>query len=177
MKQIRNRRHLTELLLFTFLLGNWACAPVPVPSADVSVASDRVLAPPVAEIRQYVMTLFGDTRIDNYYWLKERGSAAVLDYLNAENDYTAARMQPTAALQEELYLEMRGRIKETDLTVPVKIGNYYYYERTEAGQQYSLYCRRVGGPDGPEEILLDENALAEGLDYLKIGDFRVSPDH
>ncbi|MFH1852094.1 MAG: S9 family peptidase [Candidatus Neomarinimicrobiota bacterium] len=177
MKQICNRRRLFELSIFTLLLGSWTCAPVPQTGPGTDADSVPTLNPPQAEIRPYAMTLFGDTRIDNYYWMKERGSAAVLDYLNAENAYTDARMQPTAALQEELYLEMRGRIQETDLTVPVKIGNYYYYERTEAGQQYSLYCRRVGGPDGPEEILLDENALAEGLDYLKIGDFRVSPDH
>jgi len=115
--------------------------------------------------------------VDDYYWLRERGSRPVLDYLEAENAYTRQVMRPTEALQEQLFGEMKARIKESDRSVPVQIDDYFYYQRTEAGQQYPIYCRKKGSIDAIEEILLDVNALAKGKGFLRLAAMTVSPDH
>jgi oligopeptidase B len=101
----------------------------------------------------------------------------VIPYLEAENRYTEAVMASTKPLQETLYQEILGRIQETDVTVPVKRDDYFYYTRTEEGKAYSIQCRKHAGLDAPEEILLDANALAEGQKYFRLGTFAVSPDH
>jgi oligopeptidase B len=98
-------------------------------------------------------------------------------YLEAENLHTHAVMRHTEALQERLYQEMRGRIKEADLSVPERLDDYFYYTRTEAGGQYPIFCRKYGSPDGVEEILLDQNPLATGHGYFRVGSMQVSPDH
>jgi len=109
--------------------------------------------------------------------LREKENPEVIDYLKAENTYTEAVMKHTKKLQKRLYNELLGRIKETDLSVPEKIDDYFYYSRTEEGKQYPYYCRKKGSLEAEEEILLDQNVLAEGHDYFGIGVFRVSPDH
>ncbi len=133
--------------------------------------------PPVAKIIPHVDTIHGDVRVDNYYWLRERDNPEVLAYLNAENAYTEALMRHTEALQETLYHEMLSRIKETDLSVPERIDNYYYYSRTEEGKQYRVYCRKKESLNAEEEIILDQNILAEGKEYFEIGLLSVSPNH
>ncbi len=133
--------------------------------------------PPAAAIVPKDASVHGDERIDNYFWLRERDNEKVIEYLHAENAYTDAMMQHTTALQEQLFGEIVARIKETDLDVPEKWGEYYYYKRTEAGQQYPIYCRKCGSMEGPEEILLDQNELAAGEDYFELGAFKISPDH
>ncbi|MGH2593198.1 MAG: oligopeptidase B, partial [Anaerolineae bacterium] len=133
--------------------------------------------PPVAPVRLHEISLHDEVRIDPYFWLRDRSDPEVIAYLTAENAYTEQMMQHTQALREQLYAEMRGRIKETDFTVPEKRDDYYYYSRTEEGKQYPIYCRKHGSPDAPEEILLDQNALAEGQSYCRIGVYRVSPNH
>lgn len=133
------------------------------------------LTPPVAKIEPKVLTTHGDTRTDNYFWLRERSNPEVMAYLEAENKYTAAVMQPTEALQEQLYRELLGYIKETDQSAPEKLDDYYYYERTETGKAYPIYCRKQGSLDAPEEILLDQNLLAEGHDFCQLGCFRLAP--
>jgi oligopeptidase B len=133
--------------------------------------------PPVANIVPHGTTLHGDTRVDNYFWLRDRSNPDVTAYLEAENAFTEAIMKPTAGLQEKLYQEILGRIKEDDLSVPVKRDDYYYYSRTEQGKAYAIYCRKHGSLDGAEEILLDANVLAGGQKYFRIGNFAVSPDH
>ena len=133
--------------------------------------------PPVARVERRVHTLHGETRVDDYFWLRDRNDPEVLKYLEAENRYTRAVMQHTETLQEQLYQEMRGRIKETDLSVPERVDDYFYYSRTEAGGQYPILCRRHGSLEGPEEILLDQNPLAATHAYFKIGVSEVSPDH
>lgn len=138
---------------------------------------ETVLVPPLARVERRVHTLHGETRIDDYFWLRDRSDPEVIAYLEAENHYTGAVMKHTEALQECLYEEMRGRIKETDLSVPERIDNYFYYSRTEAGGQYPIFCRRYGSLDAPEEILLDQNPLAANHAYFKIGVSEVSPDH
>jgi oligopeptidase B len=135
------------------------------------------LTPPVASIQPKQTELFGDVRVDPYAWLREKTNPAVLDHLAAENAYTAAVMQPEEALCEQLYREILGRVKETDLSVPARQGGYFYYTRTEQGRQYFIYCRRHGSMDAAEEVLLDANALAEGHDYFRVGVFEASPDH
>jgi oligopeptidase B len=133
--------------------------------------------PPIAPVKPHDLTIHGHTRIDNYYWLREKENPEVITYLEAENEYTQAMMAPTQALQEELYREMVGRIQETDSSVPVRHGDYFYYTRTEAGKQYAIHCRKQGSLDAPEDIILDENDLAEGQPYFKLGIREISPDH
>jgi oligopeptidase B len=123
------------------------------------------------------MTFHGNTRIDNYFWLRNKEDPATIAYLEAENLYTQDVTKPSAALQASLYEEMLRRIKQTDLSVPVKRDDYFYYTRTEEGQQYAIYCRKHGALDSPEEILLDGNLLAEGRKYFRLGNFMLSPNH
>jgi len=133
--------------------------------------------PPVAKVEPKVDTMFGTEMVDNYFWLRERDNPEVIAYLEAENAYTDAVMAHTKDLEEELYQEIKGRIKETDLSVPVKRGDYYYYDREEEGKQYSINCRKKGSLEAEEEILLDENVLAEGQEFMRVGAYVVSPDH
>jgi len=131
---------------------------------------------PTAPKRPYPITQHGQTRIDNYYWMRDRADPEVLKYLHAENDYLEEIMGHTKSLQETLYAEMRARIKETDSTVPEKRGEYFYYTRTEEGKQYPIYCRKKGSLDNLEQILLDQNILAEGKTFCSVGALTVSPD-
>ncbi|MBN1944516.1 MAG: S9 family peptidase [Bradymonadales bacterium] len=140
-------------------------------------AAQAVLEPPVAPRIPHVQSIHGVELTDDYYWLRERDNPAVMAYLEAENAYTDAMMAHTEELQETLYQEMLGRIQETDLSAPYRKDDYWYYTRTEEGQAYSLFCRRQGSLEGPEEVLLDQNALAEGQEYLEVGFLEVSPDH
>lgn len=158
-------RHLARGATLTFLLIMSACA------------QERVPEPPRAKAVPKADTLHGDIRIDPYAWLKQRDNPDVIGYLQAENDYTEKVMKPTRRLQRKLYREMVSRIKETDLTVPVKHDNFFYYSRTEKGKQYRIHCRKEGSLDAPEQVLLDENRLARRKDYFRVGGFSVSPDH
>ncbi|WP_240904857.1 S9 family peptidase [Sphingobacterium sp. SGR-19] len=140
------------------------------------------VTPPVAEKKVYERTIHGDTVVDNYYWMndyfkKGPDSAEVIAYLEAENNYTAAMMKDTEKLQEKLFNEMKGRIKEKDESVPYFKNGYYYYRRTEEGKQYYKFCRKKGSLDAPEEILLDVDDMAEGYAYYAAGGFSVSPDN
>ncbi len=164
---------LIGILLMVFFMG---CNPATVDTKPDPVEKTGQAAP-LARVEPYPMTMFGDTRIDNYYWLRNRDEQEVLDYLTAENEYTENKMSHTAQLQEELYREMRSRIKENDWSVPVRQGDYFYYTRIGEGQQYDIHCRKRGSLEADEEILLDENQLAAGQDYFEIGEFQVSPDH
>jgi oligopeptidase B len=132
--------------------------------------------PPVARVVPRVESDHGERRVDDYFWLRDRSDPEVIAYLEAENRYTADIMRHTEALQEHLYREMRARIKETDLSVPERIDEYLYYTRTEAGGQYPILCRRRTEA-GAEEIMLDQNPLAAGHKYFRIGVSEVSPDH
>jgi len=134
-------------------------------------------SPPVAKIVPVSTTLFGDTRTDPYAWLRDRNDPDTIKYLEAENAYTQAMTKSTEELQAKLYAEMVGRIKQTDLSVPVKRDQYFYYSRTEEGKQYAIYCRKKGSTEAVEEILLDGNILGEGKPYFRVGNFAVSPNH
>jgi len=132
--------------------------------------------PPAATIRPRVDTLHGDVRVDNYSWLRERTNPEVIAYLEAENQWTATGMRHTEALQASLYQEMLGRLKQTDFTVPYFDRGWWYYTRTEEGKDYPIYVRRRGTLDAPEEIYLDQNAIAAGKKFHALGGIDVSPD-
>ncbi|MDQ6829448.1 MAG: S9 family peptidase [Gemmatimonadota bacterium] len=132
--------------------------------------------PPTTKMIPHVDTLHGDVRVDNYFWLREKTNPAVIAHLNEENAYTAAKMKHTEALQDRLYNEMLGRVKETDLSVPYFDHGYWYYTRTEKGKNYAIRCRKKGSLAAPEEVYLDENELAKGHKFHSLGGDNVSPD-
>jgi oligopeptidase B len=134
------------------------------------------LTPPVARPQRVETTLHGHTLVDDYAWLRNKDSAETLGYLRAENDYTAATLDSTTELQETLYREMLSHIKETDVSVPFRDGEYWYYTRTEEGLQYPIYCRKHGSLDAPELVVLDVNKIAEGESFMAIGGMTVSDD-
>lgn len=145
-------------------------------SAGFRAEAQSQPAPPKAERIPYaIQGSFGE-RQDPYYWLKDRENPKVIDYLNAENAYLQQVMAPTEGLQEQLFQEMVGRIKEDDSSVPYKKGDYYYYSRYEKGGEYPIYCRKKGSLDAKEEVIVDGNELAKGHDYLSFYT-SVSPDH
>ncbi len=131
---------------------------------------------PVAERIEHREVRHGETVVDHYFWLREKTNPKVIEYLKAENAFTE---QVTAGLKpfsDALYVEMLGRIKQTDLSVPVRRGEYFYYTRTEEGKQYPIQCRRKGTMDATEEILLDLNELGKHKPYVGLGAFVVSDD-
>ena len=137
---------------------------------------------PVALMKPHARTLHGDTVVDNYFWLndyfkKGPDSSAVIAYLEAENRYTDTMMKGAESLENKLFDEMKGRIKEQDESVPYLKNGYYYYTRTDAGKQYFKFCRKKGSLDAPEEVLLDVDAMAEGHSYYAATGFNVSPDN
>jgi len=149
---------------------------------------EKMNLPPDATKKPYEMTEHGHTRVDNYYWMRltdEQKSAEkfdshaqeVVDYINSENDYTQSNLAHTKQFQKDLYHEIVGRIKKDDQSVPYLDNGYYYYTRYEKGKEYAIRCRKKGSLDRKEEILLDENVLAEGHDYFAIGGMSVSPDN
>ena len=149
---------------------------VPFFLAALTCGLEDPLKPPVAKKVPKTMEMHGQQRVDDYFWLREKDSPAVLGYLEAENAYTAAVLKPTEQLQEKLYKEILGRIKQTDLTAPYRRGEWWYYTRTVEGSQYPIHCRKKGSLNGPEEILLDLNELAKGEKYLGLGDMAISDD-
>ncbi|MGQ0702700.1 MAG: S9 family peptidase [Gemmatimonadales bacterium] len=144
--------------------------------ATLSPLAAQNAAPPMARKIPKVDTLHGEIRIDNYFWLREKTNPEVIRYLEAENGYTEAGLKHLQPLRDTLYQELLGRIKETDQQVPYFEGGYWYYSRTEQGKSYSIYCRKKGTLDAPEEIILDQNRLAEGKKFHALGGMEVSPD-
>jgi oligopeptidase B len=148
--------------------------------------------PPRAEHRPITTTTHGHDRIDEFSWLRDKENPEVIAHLNAENAYTEQVMASTAGLQQKLFEEIKNRVLETDLSIPTVKGTWAYYQRTEEGKQYPIHCRRVAKPidssldpwepistkaPDDEQILLDENVLAEGHDFFALGTFDISSDH
>jgi oligopeptidase B len=133
--------------------------------------------PPVAEKVAKELHEFGGTRVDNYYWLNERENPKVVEYLKAENEYLNKMMKPTKGLQEKLYRELVGRIKQTDMSVPYRDNGYYYYSRYEEGKEYPVYCRKKDNLDSPEEVLINASEMAEGQPFFSVMGLEVSPDN
>jgi oligopeptidase B len=131
---------------------------------------------PIAAKHPHEINQHGTTRVDNYYWMRDKQDPETLRHLRAESDYLEEMTQHTKPLQEKLFSEMKARIKEDDSTVPAKRGGYFYYKREERGKQYPIFCRKKGSLDAAEEILLDQNELAEGKSFCSVGAFSVSPD-
>jgi oligopeptidase B len=145
---------------------------LPIQAADLSTTP----APPIAKKIPRTTEIHGRKLVDNYFWLRDKNNPEVKSYLEAENAFTDAIMKPTQPLQKKLYDEMLGRIKETDVDVPYKYGDYFYYSRTEAGKQYPIRCRRKGSMDAPEEVVLDLNELAKGQTFMSVAAYQVSDD-
>ncbi len=140
------------------------------------------VVPPKAEKKPYTHNAHGDARVDEYYWMndyfkKGPDSSKVVAYLESENAYYNSMMDRTKALQETLYNEMRGRIKEKDESVPYLKNGYYYYTRLVEGKDYFVFCRKKGSLNAKEEVLLDVNAMAEGHPYYSVAGMVVSPDN
>ena len=135
------------------------------------------MEPPVAPKRPHRLERHGDVRIDDYYWLRERDDPEVTAYLKAENAYLDHVLAHTRAFQDELFEEIKGRIKQTDMSVPYQEGTHLYYWRYETGQEYRLYCRRsVDSAARDEQVMLDVNAWAKGHEFCDVEVLDVSPD-
>lgn len=163
------RRLLWRLTILSVLTSG--CA-----ASEPAAVDKRSGLPPVADKQPKTITVHGDSRIDNYFWLREQTNPKVIEYLNAEDAYANGVMTPTSSLQDALFKEMVGHIKETDDTVPYRRGDYFYYSRTQQGQQYRMYCRKKGAITAPEEVVLDLNDLAKGQKYMALGSYEVSDD-
>jgi oligopeptidase B len=132
--------------------------------------------PPVAPIIERKETRHETVVVDNYYWLRDKSNPKVIKYLEEENAYTEAMTKPLKPFEDALYNEILSHIKQTDLSVPVRRGDYYYYSRTEEGKQYPIKCRKKGGLEAKEEVLLDLNVLGQGKKFAGLGAFVVSDD-
>ena len=139
--------------------------------------ADNEIQAPVAKKIPVELEKHGDVRIDNYFWLKERENPEVTDYLNRENQYNEQMTAHTRQFQEDLFQEMKNRIKEDDSSVPYKLNGYWYITRYEKGKDYPIYSRKKESLDAPEEILFDVNEMAKGYDYYRLGGLNVSPDN
>ncbi len=157
-----------------------ACGPAKRPPAVPEPAAEPPtprVAPPVAKVAPTELEAHGDVRVDDYYWLRERENPEVIAYLEAENAYLDEVFGHTAELQQELFDEIVGRIKQDDASVPYRKGDYYYSWRFPEGGEYRIYGRRKGSLEAPEQVMLDGNALAEGHDFFSLGGIDVSPSH
>ncbi|MFW6290266.1 MAG: oligopeptidase B, partial [Mariniphaga sp.] len=134
-------------------------------------------SPPKAEKIPVEITTHGHIRVDNYYWLRERDNPDVIDYLNAENSYKDQVLAHTRPLQDELFEEIKSKIKQEDNSVPYKWNGYWYYTRTLPETEYYLLCRKEGSLDATEEVMLDLNQMAGGHEYFQLGGTSVSPDN
>ncbi len=131
---------------------------------------------PVPPKRPHEITQHGQTRVDEYYWMRDKDDPATLKHLRAESAYLQEMTRRAQPLQETLFQEMKARIQETDESAPEKRGEYFYYVRHEAGKQYPLFCRKRGSLAAAEEVILDQNQLAEGKPFCSVSGFAVSPD-
>ncbi|WP_303924195.1 S9 family peptidase [Draconibacterium sediminis] len=143
----------------------------------VACTSKEKIEPPVAKKIMKELTIHGHTRVDNYYWMNERENPEVIAHLEAENAYKDAVMKHTEPLQEKLFEEIKSKIKPENKSVPYKKNGYYYYYKQLPGKEYDVNCRKKGSLDAEEEVMLDENVLAEGQDFFMLGGLSVSPDN
>src|SRR5690554_5290333 len=135
------------------------------------------IQPPVAKIEPTVLEKHGHKRTDNYFWLNQRENQEVIDYLNAENEYYQQMTAHTKELQENLFKEMKERIKEDDSSVPYFYNGYWYITRFETGKDYPIHTRKKGSMDAKEEIMFDGNEMAKNHSYFQLGGINVSPDN
>jgi oligopeptidase B len=150
------------------------------PTSQKADMTDKIVQPPVAEKRQHTATYHGETISDDYHWLRDQSYPVIddkdiLDHVKAENAYFEAQMGPQAALTETIFQEMKGRVKEDDSSVPQKDGDYVYWSTFETGGQYRKHYRKLA-TGGADQLMLDENTLAAGKEYFRLGGAEVSPD-
>mgnify|MGYP001949197701 CR=1 FL=1 len=157
----------TFIFIFAISIFN-ACTPM---------QESQSVKEPIAVKKPHRLEKHGDTRIDNYYWMRERESPEVIDYLNAENAYREEIMAGTEGLQKSLFDEMVGRIKKDDSSVPYKLEGYFYYTRFSGESEYPIFCRKKGTLEADEEIMLDVNELAKDHAYYQVGGLSISPDN
>ncbi len=160
-----------------YMLNVFLCVLIILSGCNMKKESGMVPVPPIVEKKPKELTIHGDTRIDNYYWLNERENPDVVAYLEAENEYTKALMSGTEKFQEDLYNEIVGRIKQDDESVPYKDNGYYYYSRYEEGKEYPIYCRKNGSLEAVEEIMLNVNEMAVGHEFYQVGGLSISPNN
>ncbi len=163
-----------NILILPLALLLWSCNST---NEENSTTNTETMTAPVCKIEPHTLTMHGDERIDNYYWLNDRENPEVKTYLEAENDYTSAQMKATESLQKNLYSEIKGRIKEQDESVPIFRNGYYYKTKTIEGGEYPIYVRSKDADFSQEEILLDGNELAKGYEYFDIGGYEISPNN
>ena len=164
-----HRPILISSLIFVFLFT--AC------KNKINMNFDTSTQAPTAEQIPYQLKEYGDIRVDNYYWMKERDNPEVIDYLERENDYFNKMTAETDSFREDLFEELKSRIKEDDESVPYFYNGYWYITRFEKGQQYPIYTRKKEALTAPEEVLFDCNEMAKGFDYFRLVGVNVSPDN
>jgi oligopeptidase B len=152
----------------------WSCETT---SEENSTTNSSTMDAPVCKVEPHTLSMHDDERIDNYYWLNDRENPEVISYLEAENAYTASQMAKTDELQQNLYDEIKGRIKEQDESVPYFRNGYYYKSKTIEGGEYSIYVRSTDADFANEEVLLDGNEMAKGFEYFDIGGYEISPNN
>ncbi len=173
---IQSRLAWFNLLMVAVVLN--ACKQQTDSTENLSLMYQKSDLPaPAAKKIPKELTIHGDTRIDEYYWLNERENPEMIAYLEAENAYKDNMMSHLKDFQEKLYQEMRGRIKEDDQSVPYKDNGYFYLTRYEQGQEYAIYARKKGSLEAPEEIMLNVNEMAKGYSFYNIAGLSVSPDN
>ena len=178
MKTFHSIQLLFTGLALTFLIA--ACGEEqPKTEKTMSGMHKKVaqLEAPKAAQKPHELTEHGHTRIDKYYWLRERENPEVIAYLEAENKYQESVMEHLSKVQDELFEEIKGRIKEKDESVPQLDNGYWYYYRYDEGLEYPIWCRKKGTLDAPEEIMLNVNEMAEPYDYYNATGLEVSPDN
>lgn len=163
-----------KLILIASLAFLWSCNN---DAEENATSNSENMTAPICKIVPHTLTMHGDDRVDNYYWLNDRENPEVKAYLEAENTYTAAQMKKTEELQKNLYEEIKGRIKEQDESVPYFKNGYYYKTKTIEGGEYPIYVRSKDKDFASEEILLDGNEMALDYDYFDIGGYEISPNN
>ena len=165
-----------QLNFTILLLGGLTACQTPQETTKITMQSDFPAAP-MAVKKPQTFTNHDYKRTDDYFWLKDKTNPEVIAYLNAENKYTDTVLANTKELQTKLFEEMKGRIKEDDASVPTLMNGYYYYSRVEKGKQYGISCRKKGSLEAPEEIVFDQNKLAEGHQAFIWGGYDVNDDN
>ena len=167
-------RPLLALLLGISLVGGCSMNDSTTPAPKLITQAQ----PPVADRRPVELTAHGETRVDEYYWLRDdaRTSSEVIAYLEAENTWAETQLAHLSELETELLGEMKARLPEADSTVPVRRGGDWYFERYIPGADYAMFMRHRGAENGPEEMLLDPNEEARAHDYYLVSETAPSPD-
>jgi oligopeptidase B len=170
-------RNINRVLVIFFGSFTFATAHNSSDLKKVITPLNKDITPPQAKKIARELAAHDKIRLDEYYWMNDRENPDVIHYLNSENDYNEYMTAHTKQLQEKLFREMRGRIKEDDSSVPYKLNGYWYLTRFEKGKDYPIYSRKKDTLDAPEEVLFNVNEMAEGYDYYSLGGLNVSPDN